>query len=159
MIPKTYPSKIIGSNTACVIAEITPGPNDVAWETYIPVKSVTSSKINRYDADGSIGVSVLSSLTGKTSWTDYIPVFRVITSNPWRTDTDGHIPVEVLEGSLGNTFSVLGPDGTAYNGDEVILLGTQDGETITAAELAELARTIPYEILTNLNTRIPRIYR
>ena len=53
----------------------------------------------------------------------------------------------------------LGPDGTAYNGDEVILLGTQDGETITAAELAELARTIPYEILTNLNTRIPRIYR
>jgi hypothetical protein len=100
MIPKTYPSKIIGSNTACVIAEITPGPNDVAWETYIPVKSVTSSKINRYDADGSIGVSVLSSLTGKTSWIDYIPVFRVITSNPWRTDTDGHIPVEVLEGSF-----------------------------------------------------------
>jgi len=100
MIPKTYPSKIVGSNTACVIAEITPGPNDVAWETYIPVKSVTSSKINRYDADGSIGVSVLSSLTGKTSWIDYIPVFRVITSNPWRTDTDGHIPVEVLEGSF-----------------------------------------------------------
>ena len=53
----------------------------------------------------------------------------------------------------------LGPHGTAYNGDEVILLGTQENETITAAELAELARTIPYEILTNLNTRIPRIYR
>lgn len=115
MIPKTYPSKVVGSNTACVIAEITPGPNDVAWETYIPVKSVTSSKINRYDADGSIGVSVLSSLTGKTSWVDYIPVFSVSTSNPWRTDTNGHIPVEVLEGSLGLGFSVLGPDGTAYS--------------------------------------------
>jgi alanine racemase len=60
---------------------------------------------------------------------------------------------------MDQTMVNLGPDGTAYNGDEVILLGTQENETITAAELAELARTIPYEILTNLNTRIPRIYR
>ena len=60
---------------------------------------------------------------------------------------------------MDQTMVNLGPHGTAYNGDEVILLGTQENETITAAELAELARTIPYEILTNLNTRIPRIYR
>lgn len=59
---------------------------------------------------------------------------------------------------MDQTMIDIGPGGTAYNGDEVILLGTQDGETITAAELAELARTIPYEILTNLNTRIPRVY-
>jgi alanine racemase len=60
---------------------------------------------------------------------------------------------------MDQTMVNVGPDGTAYNGDEVILLGTQDGETITAAELAAHARTIPYEILTNLNTRIPRVYR
>jgi alanine racemase len=47
---------------------------------------------------------------------------------------------------------------TAYNGDEVILLGEQDGEMITADDLAVLAGTIPYEILTNINTRVPRIY-
>jgi alanine racemase len=52
----------------------------------------------------------------------------------------------------------LGPNGTAYNGDEVILLGPQHNETITADELATHAHTIPYEILTNLNTRIPRVY-
>jgi alanine racemase len=60
---------------------------------------------------------------------------------------------------MDQTLIDLGPDGTAYNGDEAILIGTQANETITAAELAELARTIPYEILTNLNTRIPRVYR
>ena len=47
---------------------------------------------------------------------------------------------------------------SAYNGDEVILLGEADGERITVEDLAEWAGTIPYEILTNINTRVPRVY-
>lgn len=47
---------------------------------------------------------------------------------------------------------------SAYNGDEVILLGEADGESITAEDLADWAGTIPYEILTNINTRVPRLY-
>jgi alanine racemase len=52
---------------------------------------------------------------------------------------------------------------SAYNGDEVILLGESGdaaGEkvTITCGDLARWAGTIPYEILTNINTRVPRIY-
>jgi alanine racemase len=50
---------------------------------------------------------------------------------------------------------------TAYNGDEVILLGQSPdtGEAITCGDLAEWAGTIPYEILTNINTRVSRIYK
>lgn len=48
--------------------------------------------------------------------------------------------------------------GTAYNDDEVILIGEQEGIAITCEELAEWAGTIPYEILTNINTRVPRLY-
>lgn len=48
--------------------------------------------------------------------------------------------------------------GTAYNGDEVILLGQSEGETITADEMGAWAGTIPYEVLTNINTRVPRVY-
>ncbi|MFO7888833.1 MAG: alanine racemase [bacterium] len=48
---------------------------------------------------------------------------------------------------------------TAYNEDEVILLGETDTESITCEDLAEWAGTIPYEILTNINTRVPRIYK
>jgi alanine racemase len=47
---------------------------------------------------------------------------------------------------------------SAYNGDEVILLGETDGVRITAEDMAEWAGTIPYEILTNINTRVPRVY-
>ena len=47
---------------------------------------------------------------------------------------------------------------SAFNGDEVILLGESEGLSIPAEDLAEWAGTIPYEILTNINTRVPRIY-
>jgi alanine racemase len=49
--------------------------------------------------------------------------------------------------------------GSAWNGDEVVLLGTQDGQTIRVEDLARWAGTIPHEILTNINTRVPRVYR
>lgn len=49
---------------------------------------------------------------------------------------------------------------TAYNGDEVILLGeAESGAAITVEELADWAGTVPWEILTNVNTRVPRVYR
>jgi alanine racemase len=47
---------------------------------------------------------------------------------------------------------------SAYNGDEVILLGKSGSECITVEDLAAWAQTIPYEILTNINTRVPRVY-
>jgi alanine racemase len=47
---------------------------------------------------------------------------------------------------------------SAYNDDEVILIGASGDESITCEDLADWAGTIPYEILTNINTRVPRIY-
>ena len=53
----------------------------------------------------------------------------------------------------------IGPDGSAYNEDEVVLVGRQGGEAIAVEALAQRAGTIPYEILIGLNARIPREYR
>jgi alanine racemase len=47
---------------------------------------------------------------------------------------------------------------TAYNNDEVVLIGGSGDNAITCEDLAHWAGTIPYEILTNINTRVPRIY-
>ena len=49
--------------------------------------------------------------------------------------------------------------GSAFNGDEVILLGSDGKNSITCEEVAGWAGTIPYEILTNINTRVPRVYK
>ena len=48
---------------------------------------------------------------------------------------------------------------SAWNEDEVVLVGTSGAETITVEDVALAAGTIGYEILTGLNGRIPRAYR
>ncbi len=52
---------------------------------------------------------------------------------------------------------VTGIPGVAA-GDEVILLGSQGGETITADELASHAGTISYEIFCGIGPRVPRVF-
>lgn len=52
----------------------------------------------------------------------------------------------------------LGPQGTAYNEDEVVLIGRQGDAEIRCEAVALIAGTIPYEILVGLNDRIPREY-
>jgi alanine racemase len=53
----------------------------------------------------------------------------------------------------------IGPQGTAYNEDEVVLIGRQGEAGIDCEAVARAAGTIPYEILVGLNDRIPREYR
>ena len=52
----------------------------------------------------------------------------------------------------------LGPGGEAYNGDEVLLFGTKDGESVDAEELCRRLGTIPYELTCMVSGRVPRIY-
>lgn len=44
-------------------------------------------------------------------------------------------------------------------GDEVVLIGRQAREEMTATELAATCGTVPWEILTNITYRVPRLYR
>ncbi len=65
----------------------------------------------------------------------------------------GRICMDQIMVDIGN--------GSAYNGDEAVLLGESrdgTGEAIRIEELAGWANTIPHEILTNINSRVPRVY-
>ncbi|MGH2379019.1 MAG: alanine racemase [Candidatus Limnocylindria bacterium] len=46
----------------------------------------------------------------------------------------------------------------AREGDEVVLIGEQDGEHLPAEDLAASCGTINYEIVTNIRQRVPRRY-
>jgi alanine racemase len=65
------------------------------------------------------------------------PIAGTVTMDQLMVDA-GDVPVEV--------------------GDEVVLLGTQGDDTITAGEWAEHLGTIAYEIVTGIGTRVPRQY-
>lgn len=48
---------------------------------------------------------------------------------------------------------------SAYNGDLVTLIGGQGDERITAVDLARWSGRSPYEVLTSVSARVPRVYR
>lgn len=60
------------------------------------------------------------------------------------------------------TVDVTDIQGAAL-GDEVVLLGTQDGPLgsaqVTSEEIAKLLGTIPWEVVTSISRRVPRFYR
>jgi alanine racemase len=51
----------------------------------------------------------------------------------------------------------ISPQGEAYNGDEVVLIGQQGEESLSVEDLAAFIETTPHEILVSLNQRIPRV--
>ncbi|MGH2633432.1 MAG: alanine racemase [Tepidiformaceae bacterium] len=104
----------------------------------------------------------------------------------WRAERDaivGLVPVGYADGwprNLGNSGSVLvhgrrcamvgrvcmdqflvdvtDLPGVA-EGDEVVLLGEQGPENITAANVAALAGTIPWDVFASLQARLPRLFQ
>jgi alanine racemase len=48
--------------------------------------------------------------------------------------------------------------GSAAVGSEVALIGRDGGSEVSARDLADLAGTIPYEVVTLITSRVPRIY-
>ncbi|MBE0447738.1 MAG: alanine racemase [Actinobacteria bacterium] len=53
----------------------------------------------------------------------------------------------------------LGPNSTAKVDDEVVLIGRQGGEEISADEIASILGTINYEVVCMINDRVPRVYK
>jgi alanine racemase len=52
----------------------------------------------------------------------------------------------------------IGMNGTAYNGDDVLLFGEMDGTIIPLESLCDKIGTISYEFLCSITSRVPRIY-
>jgi alanine racemase len=52
----------------------------------------------------------------------------------------------------------LGPDGEAFNGDEVLLFGRRGDDYLPAEFLCGRMDTIPYELTCMVSARVPRVY-
>ena len=61
----------------------------------------------------------------------------------------GKVSMDYIAINLGNT--------EAKEGDTVTLIGEEQAERITAEDIASWSGTIPYEVLTRLNSNLPRI--
>ncbi len=59
---------------------------------------------------------------------------------------------------MDQTMLDLGPDSTVAAGDEVVCIGAQGEERITAWDVADLMGTIPYEVTCLVSPRVTRSY-
>ncbi|MFH1683371.1 MAG: alanine racemase [Candidatus Margulisiibacteriota bacterium] len=63
----------------------------------------------------------------------------------------GRVTMDLTMVDVGN--------GNVEAGDEVVLIGEQKGQLISADEIAKLEDTISYEIICGIGKRVPRIYK
>ncbi len=61
--------------------------------------------------------------------------------------------------TMDQTLMDVGSIGGVEVGDEVVLIGRQGEATIPIEKIAKLAGTIPYEILSAITDRVPRVYK
>lgn len=70
----------------------------------------------------------------------------------------GHLFPVVGKVTMDQTMVDVGPTQDVKVGDEVVLIGKQHLGEIKVEELSRLAGTIPYEIVTGITSRVPRLY-
>lgn len=76
----------------------------------------------------------------------------------------GHVLINGAPRRIAGTVTMdqlmvdCGPDSSVSVGDEVVLIGTQGGHTVTADDWADLTGTIGYEIVCGVSPRIHRRY-
>lgn len=132
-------------------------------EGFKPVLSLRSKVVFIKDVRESTGISYNHTFsTAKPSKIATIPVgygdgYHRVLSNKAQVLIKGvRCPI------VGNiTMDMLMADISALGdipvGSDVVLIGAQGKEVITAAEVAALAGTIDYEVLTSITARVPRI--
>src|SRR5215470_19034403 len=88
----------------------------------------------------------------------YADGLRRLHSNNGRVLTRGRLAPIVGRVSMDLTIIDVTDVPGAELGDEVILIGEQNGSKISAEDLAERIGTISYEIVTGISARVPRVY-
>lgn len=64
----------------------------------------------------------------------------------------GNVAMDAVMADVTDIADSLGPE------DEFVLLGPQGGDEIAAQELSRVRNTIPWEVVTGMSYRIPRVY-
>ena len=88
----------------------------------------------------------------------YADGYGRILSNKAKVLIHGRFASVVGKVTMDQTMVDLGHIKDVKVGDEVVLIGKQKSEEIKIEELSRLAGTIPYEIVTGVTSRVPRIY-
>lgn len=88
----------------------------------------------------------------------YADGFNRLFSNRGRVLVGGKSYPIVGRVCMDQSMLDLGSDTDARPGDEVVLMGRSGDEEISCEEWAQTLGTITYEVMTQINSRVPRLY-
>ena len=88
----------------------------------------------------------------------YADGFNRLFSNHGRVLISGHSYPIVGRVCMDQSMVNLGPNTDVSVGDEVVLIGSSGNEEISAYEWADKLNTITYEVTSQINHRVPRIF-
>lgn len=124
------------------------------------------ARVHKIEKGGSISYNG-TWRASRESWIGVVPVgyadgFRRAFSNVGfvlcrghRTPVVGNVCMDYF---MTDLTDVVRETGSLEAGEEVVILGEQGGQEVTANEAASWIHTISYEILTGIGTRVPRVY-
>jgi alanine racemase len=121
---------------------------------------VAVGAVRRFEAGWSAGYGRRWTADGST-WVATLPIgygdgWRRALTNDCDVLIGGRRRPLVGTVSMDNVTVELGPETTVAPGDAAVLIGAQDGERISAEEVARRLGTINYEITCGLTARVPR---
>ena len=151
-LPMMRAGKNIAEPVPPVMPTLTPA---LTWKTRVlTVKDVPAGQ-----AVGYMG----SYVTKERSRIAVVPVgyadgYPRLLSNRARVIVRGEYAPVVGRVSMDLTTVDVGHIPGVAVGDEVILIGSNNGKCVDAVELARLCETVPYEILCGISQRVPRVY-
>lgn len=88
----------------------------------------------------------------------YADGFNRLLSNRGRVLINGRSYPIAGRVCMDQSMADLGPETDVRVGDEVVLIGKSGEQEITCDEMARLLGTITYEVICQINARVPRIY-
>ena len=127
----------------------------LTWKTRVlTVKDVAAG-----EAVGYMGTYITKERTGCSApRCGYADGYPRLLSNRARVIARGEYAPVVGRVSMDLTMVDVGHIPGVAVGDEVILIGANNGKSVDAVELARLGETVPYEILCGISQRVPRVY-
>lgn len=140
-------------------------PNGLLSDRFQPVMSLRSRivKIKRWPAGRPLGYGG-TFIPDRECLIATIPV-GYADGLPWLLSNKGRVLIKgkraAIVGKVCMDAIMVDITGiqSVESGEEVVLIGRQGGERITIEEVASIAGSFPYEILTRMSERLPRFYK
>jgi alanine racemase len=144
---------------------ISPSPQSMLLPGMVPAMSVVSHVGRVFSLEPGDRVSYGGTYIAKEAeCAALVPIgyadgYRRIFSNRGWMSFNGSVAAVLGRVSMDQTVVAIAETQTAKIGDKIVVVGNSDAGSPRWEDLAEWADTIPYEVLSTISPRVPRVYR